>query len=101
MQKGELSYFIRVIRTSIAEKRKVNIVDVKGIVTKLRLLDLTDEELNGIRKEIEEYIIGKIRYFERKGNKLKIEEYKKIQKRYESIFEFFLSHKKDFYPKSQ
>ena len=101
MDKKDLSYIIGVIRKTITERRKLNVEDVKLIVSRLRLLELSDEEIGVVQKEIEDYIVGKIRYFERKGNKLKIEEYKKIQKRKESIFEFFLSHKLKFYPKSQ
>jgi hypothetical protein len=101
LDKKDLSYIIGVIRKTITERRKLNVEDVKLIVSRLRLLELSDEEIGVVQKEIEDYIVGKIRYFERKGNKLKIEEYKKIQKRKESIFEFFLSHKLEFYPKSQ
>lgn len=101
MDKKDLSYIIGVIRKTITERRKLNVEDVKLVISRLRLLELSDEEIRVVQKEIEDYIVGKIRYFERKGNKLKIEEYKKIQKRKESIFEFFLSHKLEFYPKSQ
>ena len=101
MDKKDLSYIIGVIRKTITERRKLNVEDVKLIVSRLRLLELSDEEIGVVQKEIEDYIVGKIRYFERKGNKLKIEEYKKIQKRKESIIEFFLSHKLEYYPKSQ
>ena len=101
MQKTDLSYFIGVLRQGIVEKLKVNVNDVKLIVEKLGLLSLSDDAVGLIRNEISEFILNKIRYFERKGNKLKIEEYQKIHKRTESVFEFFLTHKSELYPKSQ
>ena len=88
-----------VLRKTVQERRKMSLRDADLIVQKLSLINSTNVE--EIKDSIDDFIRNKIYYFERKNNKLKIEEYQKIRKRNFLFFEFFMSNKERFVLKSQ
>lgn len=99
MKKEEIVYVVGVLRKTVQERRKMSLRDADLIVQKLSLINSTNVE--EIKDSIDDFIRNKIYYFERKNNKLKIEEYQKIRKRNFLFFEFFMSNKERFVLKSQ
>ena len=99
MKKEEIVYVVGVLRKTVQERRKMSLRDADLIVQKLSLINSTNVE--EIKDSIDDFIRNKIYYFERKNNKLKIEEYQKISKRNFLFFEFFMSNKERFVLKSQ
>ena len=77
----------------------MTISDAQVIVNHLNMLYNTN--IQEYQNEIDEYIENKIKYFIRKGNKAKENEYLKIRKRNIAFFEFFLENKDKFTSSSQ
>lgn len=99
MKKEEIVFIVGIIRKTVQEKRKMNTIDAKLIVEKLELCN--KDNIEDMKNIVDAYILNKVYYFQRKNNKLKIEEYSKIRKRNIAFFEFFLNNKSYFIPKVQ
>ena len=99
MKKEDIVFTVGVLRKTVQERRKMTKNDADVIVNRLNLLYNTD--VLNFQGEVDKYIENKINYFIRKNNKSKEMEYLKIRKRNKSFFEFFLSNKEVFTPKSQ
>lgn len=99
MKKEDIIFVVGLLRKTVQERRKMTIQDCQVIVKQLNMLYNTDALK--YKDEIDEYIENKIKYFIRKGNKSKENEYLKIKKRNIAFFEFFLENKDKFTLSSQ
>lgn len=82
------------VREIVQAKKKATPKDVENYVEMLKTFGLCDENLEYIRKKIEEHIQNKIRYFQRKQNKAKEKEYIKIELLTRKFWDYYLSTKK-------
>lgn len=99
MKKEDIVFVVGLLRKTVQERRKMTISDAQVIVNHLNMLYNTN--IQEYQNEIDEYIENKIKYFIRKGNKAKENEYLKIRKRNIAFFEFFLENKDKFTSSSQ
>ena len=81
------------LREIVEAKKKPKSKDVENYVEMLKTFGMNSENILNIQCEVSEHIQNKITYFQKKQNKEKEEQYKKIRVLNKKFFEFYLEKK--------
>ena len=81
------------LREIVEAKKKPTSKDVENYVEMLKTFGMNNENILNIQCEVSEHIQNKITYFQKKQNKEKEEQYKKIRVLNKKFFEFYLEKK--------
>ena len=81
------------LREIVEAKKKPTSKDVENYVEMLKTFGMNNENILNIQFEVAELIQNKITYFQKKQNKEKEEQYKKIRVLNKKFFEFYLEKK--------
>ena len=77
------------IREIVQARKKATKKDVENFVEMLRKLNAPIEDLEYLNTELNNYINNKIIYFQKKGNKKKENEYRKVGVLMKKIIEYY------------
>lgn len=81
------------LREMVEAKKKPTSKDVENYVEMLKTFGMNNENILNIQCEVSEHIQNKITYFQKKQNKEKEEQYKKIRVLNKKFFEYYLEKK--------
>ena len=81
---------IRFIREIVQAKKKATKKDVEKFIELLREVKAPLDNVEQLKKDLDKNLENRIEYFQKKQNKTKEEEYKKVRLLMSKFFEFYL-----------